>query len=110
MLAMMACILYENPKNLKVASELMNVPVHTPYQALPPPPIVSLSACNSTIFGLLMGKLQLAKIPGTIIEIQLCWALERSPWPCLHTSLRQIHNFVDWSREYCMDRQINLEF
>lgn len=64
MLAMMACILYENPKNLKVASELMNVPVHTPYQALPPPPIVSLSARNSTIFGLSCGKTTVSEDTG----------------------------------------------
>ncbi|RCK66216.1 Maintenance of telomere capping protein 5 [Candida viswanathii] len=52
MLAMMSCILYENPENLKTASESMNVPVHTPYQALPQPPtVLQQTARNSTMFG-----------------------------------------------------------
>ena len=42
----------------------MNVPVHTPYQALPPPAIVSLSACNSTIFGLSYGKTTVSEDTG----------------------------------------------
>lgn len=52
MLAMMSCILYENPDNLKSASESMSVPIHTPYQALPQPPTVyQQNARNSTAIG-----------------------------------------------------------
>ncbi|EGW34503.1 uncharacterized protein SPAPADRAFT_149476 [Spathaspora passalidarum NRRL Y-27907] len=52
MLAMMSCILYENPKNLAMpdspATDIAyNVPIHTPYQALPQPPsIAALSRLN----------------------------------------------------------------
>ncbi|EMG48961.1 hypothetical protein G210_0364, partial [Candida maltosa Xu316] len=53
MLAMMSCIMYENPVNLKLASESMYVPVHTPYQALPQPPTLLDTARNSSIFGLM---------------------------------------------------------
>ena len=56
MLAMMSCILYENPKNFKPTSELMNVPIHTPYQVLPLPPTVSITARNSTVYGSSHGK------------------------------------------------------
>ena len=42
----------------------MNVPVHTPYQALPPPAIVSLSARDSTIFGLSYGKTTVSEDTG----------------------------------------------
>ncbi|KAK6456325.1 uncharacterized protein RJT20DRAFT_128180 [Scheffersomyces xylosifermentans] len=39
MLSMMSCILYENPSNFRRnTSDLFNIPIHTPYQALPPPP------------------------------------------------------------------------
>lgn len=44
MLAMLSCILYENSNNLKNVSgsngDVINVPIHTPYGALPPPPSV----------------------------------------------------------------------
>ncbi|RLV91653.1 Maintenance of telomere capping protein 5 [Spathaspora sp. JA1] len=52
MLAMMSCILYENPKNLTIPEEAhdeigYNIPIHTPYQALPQPPsIATLSRVN----------------------------------------------------------------
>lgn len=36
MLAMMACILHENSLNLRQDEELLKVPIHTPYQAMPP--------------------------------------------------------------------------
>lgn len=41
MLAMLACILFENPTNIKESlNGSLNVPIHTPYSALPPPPSV----------------------------------------------------------------------
>lgn len=40
MLAMMACILHENARNLHLLDDAMKVPIHTPYRALPPPPTV----------------------------------------------------------------------
>ncbi|KAK6462707.1 hypothetical protein DFJ63DRAFT_170279 [Scheffersomyces coipomensis] len=44
MLTMMSCILYENPTNfLRSPSRqdlALNIPIHTPYQVLPPPPSI----------------------------------------------------------------------
>lgn len=37
MLAMLSCILFENANNVKYP-DLYNIPIHTPYHALPPPP------------------------------------------------------------------------
>lgn len=37
MLAMLSCILFENANNVKYP-DLYNIPIHTPYKALPPPP------------------------------------------------------------------------
>lgn len=51
MLAMMACILFENSANIKNReSEHFNIPVHTPYQVLPPvPSLVSIHHVNEAI-------------------------------------------------------------
>ncbi|ODV77657.1 uncharacterized protein CANTADRAFT_27368 [Suhomyces tanzawaensis NRRL Y-17324] len=38
MLAMLSCILFENSVNVNKNSDLLNVPIHTPYHVLPPPP------------------------------------------------------------------------
>lgn len=40
MLAMLSCILFENANNVKYP-DLYNIPIHTPYHALPPPPATS---------------------------------------------------------------------
>lgn len=40
MLAMLSCILFENTNNVKFPN-LYNIPIHTPYKALPPPPDMS---------------------------------------------------------------------
>ena len=50
MLSMMSCILYENPSNLrKNSSDLFNIPIHTPYQALPPPPsLIAMKKFNES--------------------------------------------------------------
>ncbi|KAK6197989.1 uncharacterized protein RJT21DRAFT_122857 [Scheffersomyces amazonensis] len=41
MLTMMSCILYENPANFLAHQESwLNVPIHTPYKAMPPPPSI----------------------------------------------------------------------
>lgn len=50
MLAMLACILHENPKILSSNAENFAVPVHTPYKVLPPLPSVSVrSKFNETL-------------------------------------------------------------
>lgn len=41
MLAMLACILHENSKNLRRNADNFDVPIHTPYKALPPLPSVN---------------------------------------------------------------------
>ena len=42
MLAMMACILHENYQNVKKhGDDVFDIPIHTPYKALPPPPSLS---------------------------------------------------------------------
>lgn len=55
MLAMMACILHENARNLHLQDDLVKVPIHTPYRALPPPPTV------------------LALVPGELVMTKQTW-------------------------------------
>lgn len=39
MLAMLSCVLFENIRNIKKTSnDIFNIPINTPYQAMPPPP------------------------------------------------------------------------